>query len=166
MDNILEELKKRVLVYDGAMGTVLQARGILKKGMCPESLILDNPSAILKVHEEYVSAGADIIETNTFGANRLKLKEFGLEGKLEKINYKAVELARKAARDKAYVAYGFGPLGKMLEPLGDLSFDAAVGLFREMIEAVARAKPDLILIETMTDIKEAKAAAVAARAVT
>ncbi|MFC1809162.1 homocysteine S-methyltransferase family protein [Candidatus Omnitrophota bacterium] len=164
--DILERIKEKVLIYDGAMGTMLQERGVLKPGAAPEELNLIAEDAILGIHKQYVEAGADIIETNTFGGHRLKLKQFGLEGKFKEINAKAVAIAKKAIAGKGFVAAGIGPLEQMVAPLGPIMFDEAIHYFKEWVEVVANEGCDIILFETFSDIRELKAAIIAARAVT
>lgn len=159
--NFLEELKKRVLVFDGATGTMLQKLG-LKPGGCPDELVLKDPGMVRKVHAAYIEAGSDIVTTNTFGANRPKLKEYGLEGRLREINVAAAGCARHEA-GRAFVAGGLGPTGSFVEPVGDMSFDTALEVYREQAEALKEGGVDLIIIETMMDIKEMRAAIIGAR---
>lgn len=144
MGDIISLLKNRVLVYDGAMGTMLQASG-LASGACPEKWNLTAPDKVLAVHKAYVDAGADIVETNTFGGNRLSLKKYGLEDKCYKINYEAVKIAKKASK---YVAGSVGPVPD-----------------KEQIKALSDAGCDLIILETFSDIKELKDAVIAVREV-
>ena len=158
----LEALSNRVLVLDGAMGTMLQERG-LAPGQAPEEMNLTMPDVIAGVHREYLEAGADILVTNTFGGNRTKLSHYGLESRLVEINATAVAIARKVAGDSAYVAASFGPTGRFVEPVGDMSFDEAVDIYRQQAEAVIAAGADIITLETFLDIKEAKAAIIAIR---
>lgn len=150
------ELNK-FLLFDGAMGTMLQRYG-LKQGELPESYIIKHPDVIRKIHREYIEAGCDIITTNTFGANRLKLKDTGYS--VKNIIKGAIELARASAESK-FVALDIGPIGRLMEPIGTLSFEEAYDIFKEQVEASEGA--DLILIETMSDIYEAKAAVLAAK---
>ncbi len=157
--DFLERLKDEILVYDGAMGTELPP----SLGRCPEELNLTHPKVVAGVHSSYVEAGADLITTNTFGGNRLKLKERGLEDRLEEINAKGVEIAKEAAGDKALVAASVGPTGKLLEPLGEFTFDHFYQVYQEQIKALAQAKADLIILETMLDVQEAKIALLAAK---
>jgi 5-methyltetrahydrofolate--homocysteine methyltransferase len=154
--------KDRIWILDGAMGTALMNKG-LKVNYAPELLNIEHPDIIVEIHREYIEAGAEIIETNTFGSNRIKLSHFGLEDKVEKLTASGVKLARKASNGKALVALSVGPTGTFVEPVGDISFDEMVDVFKEQIGAGAEAGADLILIETMSDIKEAKAAVIAAR---
>lgn len=152
MKNILSVLKNKVLVYDGAMGTMLQASG-LAAGACPEEWNLIHPEKVLAVHKAYVDNGSDIVETNTFGGNRLSLKKYGLGDKCYEINYQAVKIAKKISR---FVAGSVGPLPEMMTP---------IGIFKEQIKALSDAGADLIILETFSDIKELKIAVIEAREV-
>ncbi len=162
MNNLLQRLKKEVLLLDGSMGVMLQNRG-LPAGYAPDLWNLERPDVILDVHREYVKAGSDIILTNTFGASRLRLSEYGAEDRLVEINMEAVRIARKAAGENGFVAGDVGPCGVTVYPLGDLSFDEAVSVFSQQIDALAGAGCDLIVIETMFDLVEIRAAVVAAK---
>ena len=145
-----------ITLLDGAMGTVLQQRG-LRPGGVGELLNLTNPALLTSVYREYIDAGSQIIYANTFGANALKLKETGKS--VEEIISAAIAVARAAAAPSgAKVALDVGPLGALLEPMGSLTFEEAYALFAEMMTAGARAGADLVVIETMTDLYEAKAA--------
>jgi 5-methyltetrahydrofolate--homocysteine methyltransferase len=152
----------RVLVLDGAFGTMLQQAG-LKPGDCPERWNLERVDAVKDIHRVYIDAGADIIQTNTFGANRFKLGEYGLADRVAEINQAAVKLAREAAGGRALVALDIGPTGRMALPFGDLDFDRFYEAFAEQVRAAAAAGADLISIETMSDLTEVRAAVVAAR---
>ena len=154
-------LKDRVVLLDGAMGTVLQHKGLPPGGQ-PELLNLTAPELLLSVYRDYIDAGSEIIYANTFGANALKLAPTG-RGVREVVSA-AVDLARRAAGGKALAALDIGPLGELLEPLGTLRFERAYDLFREMAEAGAGA--DLAVIETMTDLYEARAALLAVKEAT
>lgn len=164
MKPFLDAMRERVLLADGAMGTMLQEGG-LPDGGCPEEATLSRPALVVDIHERYLDAGAEVIETNTFGANRRKLADYGLEAEVARINREAVRLARKAADGRAYVAGSVGPLGAQLAPLGALTFGEAVEAFREQMRALAHAGADALFLETFSDIREAKAALVAAREV-
>lgn len=157
---IREEIGKRILFFDGGMGTLLQEQG-LQAGELPETWNLKNPEPIIQIHKAYLAAGADIILANTFGANRFKYGE-----DLEKIVTAGVANAKKAVAEsgkKAYVALDIGSTGKLLKPMGTLDFEEAVGVFAEIIRAGEKAGADLILIETMSDTYELKAAVLAAK---
>ncbi|MCR5370781.1 MAG: homocysteine S-methyltransferase family protein [Clostridium sp.] len=156
---ILEELKKRILVFDGGMGSLLQAAG-LGPGELPETWNLLHPEVVRKIHLDYLEAGSDIVNTNTFGANRLKYGE-----KLSEIVQAAAENARWAVREAGhgYVALDLGPTGRLLKPMGDLDFEEAVDIYAEVVREGVRCGVDLILIETMSDLYELKAAVLAAK---
>lgn len=153
-----------IKVFDGAMGTMLQAAGIADKP-CPEYACIISPDEVRKIHRAYVEAGADIIETNTFGGNPIKLSEFGLAERTEEINAQAVAVARSACDATTQVAGSVGPLGQLIAPLGELDFDVAVVAYERQIKALADAGVDYILIETLIDIQEMRAALLAAKAV-
>lgn len=163
-NNIFNKLT-RPLVFDGAMGTMLISAG-LSLGECPEYWNITHSLVITDIHRKYIEAGSDVIQTNTFGANRIKLSNFGLSDKVYEINSKAVLNAKRAAQDKALVALDIGPTGQLIEPLGKLDFDEAIDVFREQIKAGILEKPDMIIIETMTQLAEARAALLAAKSLT
>jgi 5-methyltetrahydrofolate--homocysteine methyltransferase len=146
-----------VIVADGAMGTMLQEAG-LPSGTPPEGWLLANAEAVRQVHRAYIDAGSDLILTCTFGATRPRLERSGLSDRLSEINRRAVEIAREAAGDEVFVAGDIGPTGELLEPLGELSYEEAVDVFAEQAEALARAGVDVLYIETMSALDEAKAA--------
>src|SRR5579863_4531614 len=146
----LRQLRTRVMVADGAMGTMLYSRGVFIN-RCFDELNLSAPQLVLETHREYVRAGAEILETNTFGGNRVRLASFGMADKLRAINDAGVQLARQAAGDSVFVAGAVGPLGIRIEPLGPTSFAEARAHFREQIEALAAAGVDLLIIETFYD---------------
>jgi len=158
------------MLADGAMGTVLYARGVFIN-RCYDELNLSEPGLILSIHEEYLQAGAEILETNTFGANRFRLARHGLAGRVAEINAAGVKLARQAVAHlkekqagEAWVAGSVGPLGVRLEPLGPTSLAEAREAFVEQIQALAFAGADLLVIETMPALNEAREALEAARA--
>ena len=160
---ILEELKTRRLFFDGGMGSLLQAQGLMP-GELPETWNIKHPEICTRLHRDYLAAGCDIINTNTFGANGLKYHE-GAEFNLEEIVTAALSNAREAvkAEGKGFVALDLGPTGKLLKPLGDLAFEDAVTLYKDVVTIGAREGADLVLIETMSDGYEAKAAVLAAK---
>uniref|UniRef100_C6DY72 Methionine synthase n=1 Tax=Geobacter sp. (strain M21) TaxID=443144 RepID=C6DY72_GEOSM len=160
--SFMQAVKERVLVLDGAMGTMLQERG-LKPGQSPEEMNLTAAEVVAGVHQAYLDAGADIIVTNTFGGTKAKLEHYGLGDQVARINAEAVRIAREVAGEKAYVAGSIGPTGRFLEPVGDMSFDEAVSLFREQAQALVDAGCDLISFETFLDIKEIRAGVIAVR---
>jgi methionine synthase I (cobalamin-dependent) len=157
-----EQLERRVLVADGAMGTALYAKGVFIN-RCFDELNLSLPALVRDVHQDYVKAGAEILETNTFGANKKRLGAFGFGEKVRLINQAGVRIAREAARDQAFVAGAVGPLGIRLEPLGPTSFEEARAIFREQIDALVEAGVDLLVLETFRDMNEIREAILAAR---
>ena len=163
MLTFLESLDQRVLVCDGAMGTMLYAKGIFVN-RCFDALNLTDPDLVSGVHREYVRAGADVIETNTFGANRVKLRGFGLADKLREINIEGARLARSASRGHTFVAGAIGPLGVRIEPWGKTGVDEAEAFFREQVDALLEGGVDLFVLETFRDLAEMGAAIRAVRA--
>ena len=161
MKDLRERLGKEWLVCDGGTGTILQAKG-LSGGELPETWNLTRPEDIIDLHCGYLQAGCDIFNTNTFGANALKFPE-NLQEVVTAAVENAKEARRRTGREDAYIALDIGPTGKLLEPLGDLSFDRAVELFGEVVRYGSAAGADLVLIETMSDSYEAKAAVLAAK---
>jgi homocysteine S-methyltransferase len=161
----------RPVLADGAMGTVLGTRGVFNN-RCYDELNLSDPNLILSVHEEYLQAGAEILETNTFGANRFRLTRNGLGAKIEEINSAGVRLARQAVErlkerqgGEAWVAGAVGPLGVRLEPLGKTGLDEARAAFAEQIGILVKSGVDLLIVETMPALNEAREALEAAKAV-
>ncbi len=169
MPQFADIFANRPVLADGAMGTVLYARGIFIN-RCYDELNLSDPGLILSVHEEYLQAGAEILESNTFGANRFRLSRHGLGGKVAEINAAGVRIAREAVehlKEKqagtAWVAGSLGPLGVRLEPLGKTGLEEARAAFAEQIRALAEAGADLLIVETMPALNEAREALLAAR---
>lgn len=157
-----KKLESGIVVADGAMGTMLYSKGVFIN-RCFDELNLSSPQMVKEIHQEYVKAGAEIIESNTFGANRKRLTAFGLAERLRAINEAGVRLAREAAGDKAFVAGSVGPLGVPIEPLGPLSFTEAREFFREQIVVLLSAGVDLLVLETFYDLSELREAIFAAR---
>ncbi len=152
-DELLNRLEQSVLVCDGAMGTLLYQRGIFIN-RCYDELNLSAPELVLDIHRQYAAARADILETNTFGANRLKLKAHGLESEVERINQAGVRLARQAAGPEGLVAGSIGPLGVPLAPLGVVSEEGARSVFRQQALALLHEGVDLFILETFSDLNE------------
>lgn len=151
-----------VVVFDGAMGTMIYGRGVFIN-QCYDQLNLRSPDLIRSIHEAYVKAGAEVLETNTFGANRVKLAQHGLGDQVRAINLAAARLARSAAGDKALVAGAVGPLGVRLEPYGPTSREEAREVFAEQIAALKEGGADLFIVETFSDLDEVTQAILAAR---
>ncbi|CAN5879315.1 bifunctional homocysteine S-methyltransferase/methylenetetrahydrofolate reductase [soil metagenome] len=158
----LESINQRVLVCDGAMGTMLYGKGIFLNRSFDE-LNLTQADLVAEVHQAYVRAGADVIETNTFGANRIKLGAFGLADRAHAINLQGARIARHAAREQAYVAGAIGPLGIRIEPWGKTGVDEAQEYFREQAAALLEGGVDLFILETFRDVNEVSAAIRAVR---
>ena len=158
-----DRLAEGVVVCDGAMGTMLYARGVFVN-RCFDELNLSNPDLVRSVHQEYVEAGADVVETNTFGAHRMKLGPHGFEAQVAKINREGARVAREAAQGRALVAGSMGPLGKPLEPFGNVTFRDALDVYREQAEGLLEGGVDLFLVETMPSLEQARAAFEAVRA--
>ncbi len=156
------KLQSKIVVADGAMGTMLYAKGIFIN-RCFDELNLSAPQIVKEVHQEYVRAGAEVLETNTFGSNRIRLTAFGFGEKLRAINQAGVRLAREAAGERAFVAGAIGPIGAPIEPLGPISFAEARSVFKEQAEALIEAGIDLLVLETFYDLSELREAIFAAR---
>ncbi|MFM8425172.1 MAG: homocysteine S-methyltransferase family protein, partial [Chloroflexota bacterium] len=163
--NLLETLTKKTLLADGAMGTMLHARGV-GFDKCFDELNLTNPAAVADVHREYIEAGAELIITNTFGANRYKLTKHGLQEDVTEINRAGVELAKRvvaASFKDVLIAGDVGPLGVRIAPYGRVKLEEAREAFAEQIKALAEAGADVIIIETMSDLYEIQEAIRAAK---
>jgi homocysteine S-methyltransferase len=160
--SFLEEVDRRVLVCDGAMGTQLYAKGVFIN-RCFEQLNITHPDLVRSVHQEYRRAGADVLETNTFGANRIKLRAFGLSASVHEINLAGARLARSVAAEDAFVAGAIGPLGVRVEPWGKTGVDEAEGYFKEQVDALVEGGVDCFMLETFRDLNEIGAAIAAIR---
>ncbi len=159
--DIIELLELRIVLGDGAMGTMLQLSG-LDMGECPEVWNLDHPEIVEGIHRQYRDAGCDFVTANTFGANPIKLARSGLETKLEDVVKRGVDLARRAGGETCMVAGSIGPTGVLLEPYGDTPAEKVEAAFRAAAQALDEAGVDFLLVETMTDINEARLAIAAA----
>jgi 5-methyltetrahydrofolate--homocysteine methyltransferase len=156
--NLLETLSTgKTLVFDGAMGTLLIEKG-LGPGDCPEEWNASHPELVQQIHQSYFQAGCDIVETNSFGGTRLKLARFGLADRVRELNRKAVENARASAGPDHYVAGSVGPTGEFIQPYGTLTYEEILDAFREQVTALAEGGADIICVETMSDLNEARAA--------
>lgn len=161
--NFKEYLQENIVIFDGAMGTELQKKG-LKLGEVPETLNILERNNIIEIHKEYIQSGAKVITSNTFGANELKLKSTSYS--VEEIIDAAISLAKEAknvVNEKIYIALDIGPIGELVEPMGKLTFDEAYEIFKRQVIQGVKSGADLILIETMTDLYETKAAVLAAK---
>ncbi len=157
----LDRIKDSIIIGDGAMGTMMQ--NLVNTSKAPELVTLEGSDILLEIHKQYIESGADLIETNTFGGNRLKLEKLGLADKIKEINEKAVSIAREAAGDDCFVAGSVGPTGKLMKPYGELSIEKARGVFAEQMSYLVDSGADAIIIETMSDLAEMKAALLAAQ---
>ncbi len=155
---------EEVVMFDGAMGTMLYAKGVFIN-QCYDELVLRSPDLVRDVHAAYAASGADVLETNTFGANRTKLTLYGLESQVALINRRAAEVAREAAGEGLLVAGAVGPLGVRLEPYGATSRDEARAMFAEQMTALAEGGADCFVLETFADLDELEQAIAAARGV-
>ncbi|MFQ6070335.1 MAG: bifunctional homocysteine S-methyltransferase/methylenetetrahydrofolate reductase [Candidatus Aminicenantales bacterium] len=152
-DSFLELARKQVLLCDGAMGTMLYAKGIYLNA-CFDELNMTNPELVKEIHREYIQSGVDIIETNTFGANRFKLKKFGLENRVKEINCEGAKIAREEAGERVFVAGSIGPLGVKIEPWGNTTTEEAEEAFREQAEGLLEGEVDFFILETFSDLNE------------
>src|ERR671937_296686 len=164
---VLRELiaDTRVHVLDGAMGTMLYNRGVFVN-VCYDELSLSQPALVQEVHQAYVQAGAEILETNTFGANPVKLSSHGLDESTEAINRAAVSIARRAANGRALVVGAIGPLGIRLEPWGPTARQEAIGFFSRQARGLLEGQVDGFVLETFSDLNELEAALCAIKALT
>jgi len=160
--SFLEALRNKTLLCDGATGTMLRQRGV-KSDDCLEYLVITHPDMVLALHKDYIKAGADAVETNTFGANAIKLAAYGLEDKVDEINEQAVRLAKKAAGNNAYVLGSVGPIGVPMKPVGDVDADSVYKIYRQQMRTLCAEGVDAIIIETMGNTLEAQLAIMAAK---
>jgi len=164
MSDFMARLKSEVIIFDGAIGTMLQGEG-LSPGECAELWNMQRPEVVQKIHRAYFEAGAQVVETNTFGANRIKLASYGLEARTRELNYRGACLAKEVTPDGCFVAGSVSPTGRFLKPLGDLTFSHLVEIYEEQIGALMEGGVDILCIETMMDPEETAAAIQAARRV-
>lgn len=157
-------INNRLIYLDGATGSILMKRG-MPAGVCPEQWILEHPDILIGLQREYVEAGSDIVYAPTFTANRIKLKEYGLEDRIEEINTQLVTLSKKAAGSKTLVAGDITMTGRQLVPMGDMDFDELIEVYKEQITLLANAGADLLVVETMMSLQETRAALIAAKEV-
>ena len=157
-NDFLERLARTPVVFDGAMGTMIYQRGVFINA-CYDELCLTRPELILTIHQEYVEAGADVIESNTFGANRMKLAAFGLADKVEAINRGGVRLARQAAGDEVYVAASVGPCLDADKPYEPNQAAEIAQAFRQQLAVIAEEGADLVVLETFDKLAELQVAA-------
>ncbi|MBN1550638.1 homocysteine S-methyltransferase family protein [bacterium] len=165
MQPFIERLNKNVVLFDGAMGTQLINKG-MKHNDCAERWVLDHRETILNIHRDYVRAGAEVLTTDTFCGTKFHLEKHGLAARLDDISREAVRCAREAAEDKAFVAGDVGPSGLMYPPMGNATDALLEDLFAEQIESLLKESPDIILIETQYDLREALSALRSARKLT
>jgi 5-methyltetrahydrofolate--homocysteine methyltransferase len=153
----LEMAKQKTLIFDGAMGTMLMAAG-LSSVKVPILLNVEQPALVMDIHKHYFDAGADVVITNTFGGNPIKLATDGLEGQMETLNQEAVKIARNACPEGKFVAGDMGPCGKMLKPLGDVALEEMVETYYLQAGELIKSGVDILIIETMFSLEEAVAA--------
>jgi len=156
-----EMVSRGIVILDGATGTLLQQKG-MPSGVCPEKWVLENPSSIIDIQRQYIESGSDIVYTFTFGANELKLKEFGFED-VTGINRELAVLSRQASGGRALVAGDMAPTGQLMEPFGNYSFEEIVNAYKKQVIGLLEGGVDLFVIETMMDIQEARAALIAVK---
>ena len=163
MSSIIDRLQNgEILLSDGAMGTELQKRG-LPSGHCPEEYNISHPQIIQSVYKDYYDAGSDIVETNSFGGNRMRLAAHGMQDKVKEFCRHSAELAKEVCPQGRFVAGSIGPTGGMMAPLGNLTAEKAYEIFAEQAEALAEGGADIIFVETMMAVEEAEAALRAAK---
>ncbi|MFN3660715.1 MAG: homocysteine S-methyltransferase family protein, partial [Brevinematales bacterium] len=163
-EDFLEKATHGVAYSDGSMGVFLQQYG-LKGEDCPELWNVTKPDIVQNVHRAYIEAGSDLVITNTLGGNRIKLESYGLAHRLEELNAAVVKNAKEASHGRAIVAADIGPTGHFVKPLGDISFEEMMDIYKEQIVALANAGADALFFETHIDILELKAGILAAREV-
>ena len=161
----IEYIKENLVLLDGAMGSLIYEKGVFID-KCYDELNLSRPELIRSIHEEYIRAGAKVIETNTYGANHFKLKSHNLLEQMEDIIFRGVELAREAAGENVYVAGSMGPVGEEIEPWGEISLDQVFDAYKEQASYLNQAGVDLFILETIQDIREMEQAIKAIKSIT
>jgi 5-methyltetrahydrofolate--homocysteine methyltransferase len=157
-----KKISSHPVLLDGSMGSLLAQRG-LRAGDCPEEWNRSHPRVVADIHRAYVKAGAQVVTTNSLGANRIALRRYGLSNQVVQLNRRAARIAQEACPPKVYVAGSVGPTGAFPQPLGHLTFDELRAIFREQIAALVEGGVDLICVESMSDLHEARAAVTAAQ---
>ena len=160
--NFLETVKEKTVFFDGAMGTILMKEGLSSIDI-PETLNLENPSLVIDIHRQYFESGSDVVSTNTFGANPLKLSAHGLEKETELLNRQGAQIAKQACPEGRFVAGDIGPTGKMIKPFGEISQEEMEDIFHLQAKGLMSGGVDLIIIETMFSLQEAVAAITGAK---
>lgn len=158
----LKFLNDNIMILDGATGTHLQEKG-LPRGVCPEKWVLENPQVIIELQKQYIDAGSNVVYACTFGCNRIKLSEYGLENELESMNRELVRLSKEAVGDRGWVAGDLAPTGEQIYPIGKYTFEDMVNVYKEQAKVLVEAGVDLFVIETMMNIWETRAAVIAVR---
>jgi 5-methyltetrahydrofolate--homocysteine methyltransferase len=165
MTGLLERVRRgETVLGDGGLGSLLMERG-LEPGRCPEAFVFERPEVLTEIGSLYLAAGAELLTTNTFGGSPIKLKHYSLDEQTEEINRRAVEILLDVAKGSACVAASVGPCGAILEPYGDTAESEVYESFERQLRALQAAGPDVILVETMTDLREATLAVTAAKRV-
>ncbi|MFB0564409.1 MAG: homocysteine S-methyltransferase family protein [Candidatus Aminicenantaceae bacterium] len=162
--SIFNLIKERVVLLDGGMGTELIRHG-LPQGACPETWNTENPKIVKKIHKSYFEAGSDVVLTNSFGGNKIKLSSYSLEHKCYELNYAAATLANEVKPEGKYVAGSIGPTGKFLKPQGEFTEEEFQDAFAEQVKGLTEGEVDFLLIETQYDLREARCALKAAKEV-
>ncbi len=157
---LLNHLEDNIIILDGATGTELQERG-MPKDVCPEQWVLQNPETIIDIQRKYILAGSNAVYTCTFGANRIKLSEFGLQENVRQINKDLAMLSRRTAKEKVFVVGSVAPTGRFIKPFGDIAFEEVVNIYKEQVQGLLEGGVDFFVIETMIDLQETRAALLA-----
>ena len=165
MKDFLSEINNKILIFDGSKGYMLQKFG-MKGGECPELWNVEHSDEVRKIYSLYKCAGSDVIQTNTFTGNRINLDKYQMGERTYELNFEGARIAREVMGEGGFVAASIGPIGKLMEPMGDLTFDKAYELFKEQVQAVVDGGVDIVNFETFTDVSEMRAALLAAKDIT